>query len=156
MTKKARGQELELRAGIVVACRHMNVIGLNQGTSGNISARLGDRMLITPSGVPYHEMAGEDLAVMRIDGDLAHGRGRWRPRPNGASISTSGAHDPRSAPSCIRTVPSPLRWRLRAGICPPVKSYGPRAKDEAAADAAGRRAEAAVEGFGVRGRGAIA
>jgi L-fuculose-phosphate aldolase len=79
MTRKARRQELELRAGIVAACRHMNAIGLNQGTSGNISARFGDRMLITPSGLPYHELAAGDLAAMSIDGDYGSWEGPLAP-----------------------------------------------------------------------------
>jgi L-fuculose-phosphate aldolase len=73
MSKKAHRQEHELRTGIVAACRQMNAIGLNQGTSGNISARLGDRMLITPSGVPYHELDAEGLAAMPIEGEY----GSW-------------------------------------------------------------------------------
>jgi L-fuculose-phosphate aldolase len=68
MSKKANKQEHELRTAIIAACKHMNAIGLNQGTSGNISVRFGDRMLITPSGVPYHEMAPEVLAAMPIEG----------------------------------------------------------------------------------------
>jgi L-fuculose-phosphate aldolase len=79
MTTKAHRQELELRAGIVAACRHMNAIGLNQGTSGNISARFGDRMLITPSGVPYHELAAWDLAAMPIDGAYGSWEGPLAP-----------------------------------------------------------------------------
>jgi L-fuculose-phosphate aldolase len=73
MSKKAHKQELELRTAIIAACRHMNAIGLNQGTSGNISVRFRDRMLITPSGVPYGEMAAEDLAAMPIEGEY----GSW-------------------------------------------------------------------------------
>jgi L-fuculose-phosphate aldolase len=73
MSKKAHKQELELRTAIVAACRHMNAIGLNQGTSGNISARFGDRMLITPSGVPYGDMTADDLAAMPIEGEY----GSW-------------------------------------------------------------------------------
>jgi L-fuculose-phosphate aldolase len=73
MSKKAHKQELELRTAIIAACRHMNAIGLNQGTSGNISARVGDRMLITPSGVPYGDMAPEDVAAMPIEGEY----GSW-------------------------------------------------------------------------------
>jgi len=73
MSKKAHKQELELRTAIIAACRHMNAIGLNQGTSGNISARFGDRMLITPSGVPYGDMAPEDLAAMPVEGEY----GSW-------------------------------------------------------------------------------
>jgi L-fuculose-phosphate aldolase len=73
MSKKAHKQELELRTAIIAACRHMNAIGLNQGTSGNISVRFRDRMLITPSGVPYGEMAPEDLAAMPVEGEY----GSW-------------------------------------------------------------------------------
>ena len=34
-----------LRQSVIDACRHMNATGINQGTSGNISVRVGDRML---------------------------------------------------------------------------------------------------------------
>ncbi|MEJ1975330.1 MAG: class II aldolase/adducin family protein [Acetobacteraceae bacterium] len=40
--------EAALREAIVAAARAMNALGINQGTSGNISARLGGTMLITP------------------------------------------------------------------------------------------------------------
>jgi L-fuculose-phosphate aldolase len=79
MSKKAHKQEHELRTGIIAACKHMNAIGLNQGTSGNISARFGDRMLITPSGVPYQDMAAEDLAAMPIEGDYGSWEGPLAP-----------------------------------------------------------------------------
>jgi L-fuculose-phosphate aldolase len=80
MSKKARArQEHGLRTGIVAACRHMNAIGLNQGTSGNISARLGNRMLITPTGVPYHELAAEDVASMPIDAEYGSWDGKLAP-----------------------------------------------------------------------------
>ena len=46
----------------------MNAEGYNQGTSGNISARFGDRMLITPSGVPYEDLTPEKITSMAIDG----------------------------------------------------------------------------------------
>lgn len=65
--------ETTLRAEIVQAARSMNALGINQGTSGNISARLGDTMLITPSATPYDQMRPEDVAVMPLDGE----RGAW-------------------------------------------------------------------------------
>lgn len=46
----------------------MNAEGHNQGTSGNISARFEDRMLITPSGVPYEDLTPDKIASMVIDG----------------------------------------------------------------------------------------
>ena len=74
MSKKASAkQELQLRTGIVAACRRMNALGINQGTSGNISVRWGDRMLITPSGVPYDDMGPDDIAAMPIEGEY----GSW-------------------------------------------------------------------------------
>ena len=44
--------ERALRADIVAKARWMNAAGLNQGTSGNISARYKDVLLITPSATP--------------------------------------------------------------------------------------------------------
>jgi L-fuculose-phosphate aldolase len=69
----SKKKERELRQAIAEACRQMNASGLNQGTSGNISARLGDRMLITPTGVPYDELDADDIASMPVDGDY----GTW-------------------------------------------------------------------------------
>jgi len=65
--------EKELRADIVAQCRAMNAAGLNQGTSGNISARFGEAMLITPSAIPYDAMRPAMIARMPIEGDY----GAW-------------------------------------------------------------------------------
>ncbi|MDB5550253.1 MAG: fucA1 [Rhizobium sp.] len=65
--------ELEIRRSIVDHCRQMNATGLNQGTSGNISVRHGDRMLITPSSIPYDEMAPDMIASL----SLANTDGAW-------------------------------------------------------------------------------
>ena len=40
----------ELRAEIIAACVEMNRRGMNQGVSGNISARIPEGFLITPLG----------------------------------------------------------------------------------------------------------
>ena len=61
--------EANLRHEIVEQARAMNALGINQGTSGNISARCGDAMLITPSATPYVAMRPEDVASMPLDGD---------------------------------------------------------------------------------------
>jgi L-fuculose-phosphate aldolase len=71
--------ELELRQGIIDACRAMNASGINQGTSGNISARHGERMLITPSGVPYDELVPEDIAAMPLSGEYGAWEGKLKP-----------------------------------------------------------------------------
>lgn len=62
-----------LRREIIAMCRKMNANGLNQGTSGNISARCGDRMLISPSATPYDALEPEMIAAMPLEGE----RGAW-------------------------------------------------------------------------------
>ena len=64
------GEERKLREAIIAQCRWMNASGLNQGTSGNISARYKDRMLITPSATPYDAMKPEMIASMALDESL--------------------------------------------------------------------------------------
>ena len=62
-------EELQKRRDIVAACLWMNSSGLNQGTSGNISVRHGDAMLISPSGVPYEQLEPEDIVAMTLTGE---------------------------------------------------------------------------------------
>jgi L-fuculose-phosphate aldolase len=71
--------ETELRTAIVEKARWMNANGLNQGTSGNISARCGGDMLITPTAVPYEVMEPAMIASLPIDGDYGAWRGELPP-----------------------------------------------------------------------------
>ncbi len=64
----------EQREKIIELCLWMNSSGLNQGTSGNISVRHKDSMLITPSGVPYEQLKPTDIAKM----SLKHNRFEWK------------------------------------------------------------------------------
>ncbi|HET6470125.1 MAG TPA: class II aldolase/adducin family protein [Geminicoccaceae bacterium] len=72
-------EERALREAIVGYCREMNATGLNQGTSGNISARSGGWMLVTPSGVPYETMRPEDIARMPVAGEYGTWEGPLTP-----------------------------------------------------------------------------
>jgi L-fuculose-phosphate aldolase len=56
------------RQSIIDACREMNRLGINQGTSGNISLRHDDGMLITPTSVPYHAMKPDQIVFLKLDG----------------------------------------------------------------------------------------
>lgn len=60
--------ETALRGDIIRACLAMDNKGINQGTSGNVSVRWGEGMLITPSGLPYATMAPEDIVFVGLDG----------------------------------------------------------------------------------------
>ena len=72
-TKKVTKKVL-LRQSMIAACIRMNDIGLNQGTSGNISVREGDHMLITPSATPYEDLRPAMIASMPLKGDY----GTWK------------------------------------------------------------------------------
>ena len=58
----------DLRRALVEAARRLITDGLSIGTSGNLSVRLDDQVAITPSGMPYDEMSGEDIALVTLDG----------------------------------------------------------------------------------------
>jgi len=57
------------REAIIAACRAMNASGLNQGTAGNISVRVGPSMYITPTATPYDQLVPADIAVMELAAD---------------------------------------------------------------------------------------
>src|SRR5947209_13816813 len=61
--------ERDKRQSIIDACREMNRLGINQGTSGNISLRHRDGMLITPTSVPYDAMRPEEIVFMALGAD---------------------------------------------------------------------------------------
>jgi L-fuculose-phosphate aldolase len=72
-------KEKALRAAIVAQCRALNASGLNQGTAGNISARLGEALLITPSAIPYDVLRPEMLALMPLGGEYGAWSGPLKP-----------------------------------------------------------------------------
>ena len=57
-------------------CRRMITSGINQGTAGNLSQRVDDGFLITPSSLPYDIMEPEDIVAMDFDGTY---EGKRRP-----------------------------------------------------------------------------
>jgi len=65
-----RTKEQTKRQSIIDACRQMNSLGINQGTSGNISLRHADGMLITPTSTPYETMRPDQIVFMKLDGGL--------------------------------------------------------------------------------------
>ena len=71
--------EHEIRSEIVARCIEMNAVGINQGTSGNISARHEGRMLVTPSATPYDEMTPESIASIALDDESGAWTGPSKP-----------------------------------------------------------------------------
>ena len=80
-THNDRTDEPIKRQSIIEACRDMNRLGINQGTSGNISLRHGEGMLITPTSVPYDAMQPDQIVFLGLDADPAAGQrpsSEWR------------------------------------------------------------------------------
>jgi L-fuculose-phosphate aldolase len=59
----------QARLEVVEHGKRMLRDGLVKGTSGNISVRVGDQVVITPGSVPYEEITTEGLAVVDLDGN---------------------------------------------------------------------------------------
>ena len=69
------------RQSIIDACLRMNQLGINQGTSGNISLRHENGMLITPTSTPYEAMQPAQIVFMNPDGSCDAGQrpsSEWR------------------------------------------------------------------------------
>jgi len=64
---------MSIRQTIIDSCLLLDAKGINQGTSGNISVREGDAMLITPSGIPYDQMTPEMIVSVPLDGGPGEG-----------------------------------------------------------------------------------
>jgi len=60
--------DADLRQQLVAVGRRMNASGINQGTSGNLSARIPGGLLITPSSLPYEQMEPADLVALDLGG----------------------------------------------------------------------------------------
>jgi L-fuculose-phosphate aldolase len=56
------------RQAVLDHCHRMVADGLVVGTSGNVSARRDDLIAVSPSGVPYGDLAPHLIGVHRLDG----------------------------------------------------------------------------------------
>jgi L-fuculose-phosphate aldolase len=65
--------ETALRDQLIATAIAMNRRGLNQGTAGNVSARVPEGFVLTPSGMPYDTMRSDDLVMLSPDGTLLAG-----------------------------------------------------------------------------------
>ncbi|MYV54482.1 class II aldolase/adducin family protein [Streptomyces sp. SID3212] len=61
-------------AELVATARRTTAEGLVVGTSGNVSVRVGDEVLVTPSGVPYDRLTPGDLVAVDLSGRQVSGR----------------------------------------------------------------------------------
>ena len=73
--------ESALRQSMVRVAEALDARGLNRGSSGNVGARCGDGLLVTPSGVPARDLTAPAMVLLAPNGDVI-GAGRpsseWR------------------------------------------------------------------------------
>jgi L-fuculose-phosphate aldolase len=78
----ATADEGKLRTRMVEVMRAMDARGLNRGTSGNVSARFEEGMLVTPSGVPPERLSPEAMVFVGADDRIPEGQlkpsSEWR------------------------------------------------------------------------------
>ena len=73
--------EASLREQLVAHYRRVEAIGLNELSSGNLSARFGDRMLISPNGASAETITEDSIVDVSFDGEWSGERrpsSEWR------------------------------------------------------------------------------
>jgi len=58
----------DVRQEVADACRHLSRTGLVVGTAGNVSVRVGEHVVISPSGVDYEQLQARDVGVHDLSG----------------------------------------------------------------------------------------
>lgn len=158
--------ELALRKEIIAACRAMNAMGINQGTSGNVSARHGAVMLITPTGIPYEMLKPADIATMPLAGEYGAWRGpkppssEWRfhldimrTRPEVNSVVHTHSNYATALAICGKEIPA-VHYMVAAGGGPtirvaPYATYGTQELSDLALEALQDRSCCLLRNHGV-------
>lgn len=73
--------ESALREVLVEVSSQLVALGLNRGTSGNVGARCGAGLLVTPSGVPARDLTPESIVRLDFSGEIIGGgqpSSEWR------------------------------------------------------------------------------
>lgn len=65
---------LQLRDDLVATARRMSELGLAPGTSGNVSVRTARGFVVTPSGMAYDQLRGDDAVAIDLDGTIRPGQ----------------------------------------------------------------------------------
>jgi L-fuculose-phosphate aldolase len=65
---------LQLRDELVATARRMSELGLSPGTTGNVSVRTARGFVVTPSGMAYDQLRGDDAVAIDLDGTIHPGQ----------------------------------------------------------------------------------
>ncbi len=141
--------ETELRESAVAAVKRLDALGMNRGSTGNLSVRWAEGMLITPTGMGADDLRPEDLVWLGWDGTQ---RGAWQPssewhfhqaiylaRPNlQAVVHTHSTHA--AALACLRRELPAFHYMVAVAggdcvPCVPYQLFGTEALSQAVAGA---------------------
>jgi L-fuculose-phosphate aldolase len=156
------------RDAVVAGYRAVAAAGMMHGSSGNVSVRAGDGMLITPSGIDVARLTADVLVEMALDGGV-RGAGlpssEWRMHA-GIYLRHPEAHavvhthaDACVALACLRR-DLPAFHYMVAGFggddvrCAPYAPFGSARLAELAADAMAGRSACLLANHGMLARGA--
>lgn len=76
MNDNEAADEGALRDSAVAAVQRLDALGMNRGSTGNVSVRLAEGMLITPTGMGADDLRASDMVWRGWDGTQ---RGAWEP-----------------------------------------------------------------------------
>lgn len=146
--------EWAARLALVDAARRLEDLGLNHNSSGNLSVRVGELLLVTPSGIPASSLEPDDGVLLDLDGSPVRGdRGRvptseWRlhvalarSRPDIGAIVHTHSPEATAVATLRRPVPAVHYVIARFGShelpCAPYATYGSEELAEAVLGALG-------------------
>jgi L-fuculose-phosphate aldolase len=132
-------REREARVALVGVARALERDGLNYGSTGNVSVRIEDAILVTPTGIPTSDLRAEDCVAIADDGSRRDASSplptsEWRlhlalyrTRGTGAVVHT---HSPEATAAAIVGLPVPAVHYVVAKFggselaCAPYATYG--------------------------------
>jgi L-fuculose-phosphate aldolase len=151
------GDKAALCAAVVRTAQALDAAGFCPSKSGNVSVRHGERVLITPSGLPYAAMLPDDIVEIDLEGRRTGGSERkassewpfhaaiYKARPDATAIVHT--HSPyATALSCARRDIPAFHYMIALGggadiRCATYATFGTQAlADNAVAALEGRRA----------------
>lgn len=121
------------RQSLVEAGRRMVVLGLTHGATGNLSVRVPEGFLVTPTGSACDRLEAGDLVLLREDGRVVEGgvpSSEWRihrdvyaGRPDAGAVAH--AHPPHAtALSCLRRDLPAIHYMMALAGGPSVRCAG--------------------------------
>ncbi len=133
-----------MRQAICDVSRRMVTDGLVVGTSGNVSVRDGDRVLVTATGVDYATMRPDDVVALAADGTVLDGHRRptsevalhvavQRLWPDGGAVVHTHSPAATALSLVCEEVPRVHYQLAMFGGTVPVADYAPYGSEELAA-----------------------